>query len=132
MLNTRMTPPAAPKQVLLRLPEDLATKLARAVPPRGRNQFLVDLISHALTARQEEDKRLLIEAAQRMNALEAQFPELARETEEWVNADLTGSVDVWDPDFDREAFEQDRLAAKAKVQSSSRVSAGASNKKGPV
>ena len=127
MLNTQTTPP---KQVLLRLPEDLAAKLAQAVPPRGRNQFLVNLIADALTARQEADKRMLMDAAERMNELEAQFPELARETEDWLNADLTGGVDVWDPDFDREAFERDRLAVKAKPQSTVRAATRKKKKKG--
>ncbi len=56
---------------------------------------------------------MLMEAAERMNVLEAQYPELARETQEWVGAELTESVDVWDPDFDREAFELDFAEAQA-------------------
>lgn len=56
---------------------------------------------------------MLMEAAERMNALEAHYPELARETQEWVGAELTESVDVWDPDFDREAFELDFAEAQA-------------------
>ena len=113
MLNTQNTQISPPRQVLLRLPEDLAAKLARAVPPRGRNQFLVDLVANALAGQQAARDRVLAEAAQRMNALEAQYPELARETEEWVNAELTDAVDVWDGDFDRAAFERDLAAAKA-------------------
>jgi hypothetical protein len=112
MLNTQNTQTPLPRQVLLRLPEDLATKLARAVPPRGRNQFLVDLIANALAGQQVAYDRVLADAAKRMNALEAQYPELARETEEWVNAELTDTVDVWDGDFDRAAFERDLAAAK--------------------
>lgn len=110
--NTQNTQTPLPRQVLLRLPEDLATKLARAVPPRGRNQFLVDLIAKALAGQQVAYDRVLADAAKRMNALEAQYPELARETEEWVNAELTDTVDVWDGDFDRAAFERDLAAAK--------------------
>ena len=117
MPNTH-TPP--PKQVLLRLPDDLAAKLARAVPPRQRNRYIVDLLKHDLQSKQEAQSRMLAEAADRMNELEAQYPELARETDEWVNAELTESVDVWDPDFDRTTFEREwseaqtaRHAAKA-------------------
>lgn len=110
MLNTQ-TPP--PKQVLLRLPDDLAAKLARAVPPRRRNRYIVDLLKQDLQSKQEEQSRMLAEAAKRMNELEAQYPELARETDEWVNAELTESVDVWDPDFDRTTFEHELSEAQA-------------------
>ena len=110
MLNTQ-TPP--PKQVLLRLPDDIAAKLARAVPPRQRNRYIVDLLKQDLLAKQEAESRVLAEAADRMNELEAQYPELAREAEEWVNAELTESVDVWDPDFDRAAFEREFATAQA-------------------
>ncbi len=110
MMHIQTNPP---KQVLLRLPEDVAAKLARAVPPRQRNRYIVDLLAKTFAAQQESESRMLIEAAERMNELEAQYPELARETEEWVNAELTESVDVWDPDFDREAFERDFAEAQA-------------------
>ncbi len=121
MLNTQISPP---RQVLLRLPEDLAARLARAVPPRGRNQFLVDLIANALAGQQEAHNRVLEKAAKRMNALEAQYPELARETEEWVNAELTDTVDVWDADFDSEAFERDLAAAQVAKKSTLNDSTG--------
>lgn len=110
MLNTQ-TPP--PKQVLLRLPDDVAAKLARAVPPRQRNRYIVALLKQDLLAKQEAENRMMAQAAERMNELEAQYPELARETEEWVNAELTESVDVWDPDFDRETFERELAEAQA-------------------
>lgn len=110
MLNTQ-TPP--PKQVLLRLPDDLAAKLARAVPPRQRNRYIVDLLKQDLQSKQAAQSRMLAEAADRMNELEAQYPELARETDEWVNAELTESVDVWDPDFDRATFEREWSEAQA-------------------
>jgi hypothetical protein len=74
---------------------------------------LVDLVANALAGQQDAHNRVLVDAAKRMNALEAQYPELARETEEWVNAELTDTVDVWDADFDREAFERDLAATKA-------------------
>jgi anion-transporting ArsA/GET3 family ATPase len=118
MLNT---PTPAPKQVLLRLPDDVAEKLARAVPARQRNRYIVNLLTQDFLAKQESESRMLTEAAKRMNELEAQYPELARESEEWVNAELTESVDVWDPDFDRATFEREfaeaqvaRRKAKAK------------------
>ena len=110
MLKTQTSPP---KQVLLRLPEDLAAQLARAVPPRQRNRYIVDLLTQDLRSKQEAQSRMLAEAAARMNELENQYPELARESEEWVNAELTDSVDAWDPDFDRDTFEREWVEAQA-------------------
>ena len=77
------------------------------MPPRQRNRYIVDLLKQDLQSKQEAQSRMLAEAAERMNELEAQYPELARETDEWVNAELTESVDVWDPDFDRATFERE-------------------------
>lgn len=106
MLNIQ-TPP--PKQVLLRLPEDVAAKLVRAVPPRRRNQYLVDLVRRELDKEDAE----LVAACEYMNQIEASNPELARENQEWVNADLAGLVDEWDPDFDRATFEREFAIAQA-------------------
>lgn len=106
MLNTQTHPP---KQVLLRLPEDLAEKLARAVPPRQRNRFLVDLVRHEL----EKEDAELVAACETMNAIEAVHPELLAETQEWLDADLSGSVDDWDTDFNRATFEREFAAAQA-------------------
>ena len=63
MLNT---PTPAPKQVLLRLPDDVAEKLARAVPPRQRNRYIVDLLAKSFVDKQETESRMLTEAAERM------------------------------------------------------------------
>lgn len=104
----------APRQVLLRLPEDLAVQLARAVAPRRRNQFLVDLVAQALRSRKEEEDRLLREAAERMNELEAQYPELVQEAQEWEAAALTDPVDALDPDFDLERFQRNMAEAQAR------------------
>ena len=64
---------------------------------------------------------MMAQAADRMNELEAQYPELARETEEWVNAELTESVDAWDPHFDRETFERELAEAQAARRKSKTV-----------
>lgn len=106
MLNLH-TPP--PRQVLLRLPEDVATKLARAVPPRQRNNFLVSLVRQEL----EREDAELVAACEAMNALEAAHPELLTETQEWLDANLTGSVDEWDANFDRDSFEREFALAQA-------------------
>lgn len=111
MLNTK---PPPPKQVLLRLPDDLAAQLARAVPPRQRNRFLVDLLRQELGKEDAE----LVAACEAMNAIEAAHPELLIETQEWLDADLSGSVDDWDPDFDRETFEREFAIAQTARQAS--------------
>ena len=108
MLNIQ-TPP--PKQVLLRLPEDVAAKLVRAVPPRRRNQYLVDLVRRELDKEDAE----LVAACNAMNAIEAAHPELLTETRQWLDADLTGSVDDWDADFDRDSFEREFAIAQSKL-----------------
>jgi len=108
MLNLQ-TPP--PRQVLLRLPADVAQNLARRVPPRQRNKFLVDLVRHEL---HKEDAEL-VAACEALNAIEAAHPELLVETQEWLDADLSGSVDDWDPDFDRATFEREFAIAQAKL-----------------
>ncbi len=112
MEHSRTRTPA-PRQVLLRLPEDVADQLARTVAPRRRNQFLVDVVAEALADRRAQQDRALAEAAQYLNELEAKHPELARDTDEWVNATLTEPVDTWDPDFDRDAFELGFAEAQA-------------------
>ena len=87
------TPP--PKQVLLRLPDDVAAQLARAVPPRQRNKFFVDLVRRQLA---QEDTQL-VAACEYMNQLEAANPEFAREGQEWVESVLTKPAQVWDRDL---------------------------------
>ena len=107
MLNLR---PPPPRQVLLRLPDDVAVKLARVVPPRQRNRYIVDLLTHDLASKEKALGKMLAEAAQRLNEIEAQYPELALETDEWVNAVLT---DEEDDGFDPVAFEKQLALAQA-------------------
>jgi len=54
------------QQFTLRLPEDLARRLAAATPSRKRKQFVVDLVRREL----DRESRELEEAAQRLSALE--------------------------------------------------------------
>lgn|SRR5665647_150215 len=117
MLNAQ-TPP--PRQVLLRLPDDVASKLARAVPSRRRNQFLVDLVRRELDKEDQE----LVAACEAMNAAEAANPALLAETREWLEADLSGSVDDWDPDFDAETFSREAAIAQAALNASSSAKRG--------
>ncbi|MBC7683518.1 MAG: hypothetical protein H7172_14400 [Ferruginibacter sp.] len=109
MLNTQTSPP---KQVLLRLPDDLACRLAKAVPPRQRNRYIVDLLAKDMADKDKATQQLLADAATRLNEIEAQYPELAQESDEWVNAVLT---DEEDDGFDPVAFEKELAIAQAKL-----------------
>ena len=101
--------PTPAKQVLLRLPDDVAARLARAVPPRKRNQFLIDLIRREL----EKEDQALIEACKALNRIEAGNPALRAEPDGWLEADLTGKADEWDPDFDARTFSREAADAQA-------------------
>ena len=111
MLNTQ-TP--APRQVLLRLPDALAEKLARAVAPRQRNRYILELVSRDLESRELARSALLTKAAIRMNELEAADPELARDGDEWTQAVLT---DDEEDNRDQETFERDWAESRAGIQS---------------
>jgi len=100
-----------PKQVLLRLPDELAARLAQAVAPRQRNRFLVDLVRQAL----DREEAQLLAACEYMNRIEAAHPALAREGEEWVRSGLAPAVERADPDFDRATFEREFCAAQAEL-----------------
>ena len=104
---TATTP--APKQVLLRLPDDVAAKLARAVAPRKRNQFLIDLLRREL----DKEDQALIDACESLNRMEAANPALRAEATEWLEADLVASVDKSDSDFDAKAFSREAARAQA-------------------
>jgi len=54
------------QQITLRLPEDLARRLAACTPSRKRNQFVVDLVRREL----DRESRELEEAARRLSLLE--------------------------------------------------------------
>ena len=99
----------APKQVLLRLPDDVARKLARAVAPRKRNQFLIDLLRREL----EREDQALVVACDALNSLEASETSLRKEASEWLASDLTGPPDAWDTDFDAATFSREAAEAQA-------------------
>ena len=107
---TGSAPP--PKQVLLRLPDDVAARLARAVPPRKRNQFLIDLVRREL----EKEDQALIEACDALNRMEAETPALRAEGGEWLAAPLTSPVEVWDLDFDAGTFSREAAKAQAALR----------------
>jgi serine/threonine protein kinase len=106
MLTTNTRPP---KQVLLRLPDDVAAKLARAVAPRKRNQFLIDLVRREL----DKEDQALIDACESLNRMEAASPALRAQATEWLEADLVASLDESDSDFDAKAFSREAAQARA-------------------
>ena len=81
------------QQITLRLPEDLAKRLAASTPSRKRNQFVVDLVRRELDRESQE----LEEAAKRLTALESVH---ASEDVEWLSLDDEAA---WGP-FDEERF----------------------------
>ena len=100
-----------PKQVLLRLPDDVAVRLARAVAPRKRNQFLIDLVRREL----EKEDRALIDACEALNRMEAEHPALQAEAARWLETGLDPSGLSGDAEFDAGAFS--RKAAQARATS---------------
>ncbi len=68
------------QQITLRLPEDLAKRLAACTPSRKRNQFVVDLVRREL----DRESRELEEAAKRLSALETVH---AAEAVAWLDLD---------------------------------------------
>ncbi len=98
------------QQITLRLPDDLAKRLAACTPSRKRNQFVVELVRREL----DRESRELEEAAQRLSALEAAH---ACEEDDWL--DLDNSNAQWG-EFDEARFlkeltaqQQSRKAPKA-------------------
>lgn len=89
------------QQITLRLPDDLAKRLAACAPSRKRNQFVVELVRREL----DRESRELEEAAQRLSALEAAH---ACEEDDWL--DLDNSDTQWG-EFDEARF-LNELAAK--------------------
>lgn len=89
------------QQITLRLPEDLARRLAACTPSRKRNQFVVDLVRREL----DRESRELEEAAKRLSLLEQGHP-----------ADETGWLALDDDaawgEFDEQRF-LNEVAAKA-------------------
>jgi hypothetical protein len=113
--RAKVTQPArAAQQILIRLPYDLACQLAKSVPHRGRNQYVVDVLKRELESEKAAHSRMLTEAAIRMNEIEAAHPELVAEALEWDNAKLLDDDD--DDDFDPVQFEREFAIAQAAMK----------------
>ena len=106
--TTKTTLPLTPKtkvfQVLVRLPEDMATRFVQVVKPGQRNSYFVELLRRDLDRESNE----LAQAAQQLTALEAKNSALQKEDASWLSANLLGV----DDDFDAVAFERQYQAVK--------------------
>lgn len=95
-----------PKQLLLRLPDDLAQRFARVVPTRQRSRFILDLIRSEL----DRESDALARAAQNLTILETGHPAVAVESAQWVEASMTEHDDAG---FDPLKFEREFAQAQA-------------------
>jgi hypothetical protein len=86
-----------PRQLLLRLPDDLAQRFAQLVPSRQRSRFLLNLLRTEL----DRESQALAAAAKTLTA---------QESAQWVEAPLTTDDDA---DFDAETFEREFAQAQA-------------------
>ena len=101
------------QQITLRLPEDLARRLAASTPSRKRNQFVVDLVRREL----DRESRELEEAALRLSSLEAAQ---AGEGSDWLDLeDELASAD----EFDEQRFLKELSARQEKTAKSARAAA---------
>jgi hypothetical protein len=99
------------QQITLRLPEDLAIRLAACTPSRKRNQFVVDLVRREL----DRESRELEEAALRLSSLEA--------THESEDTDWLAFEDdaVIADEFDEKRFVMELHARKEKASKATRA-----------
>ena len=99
------------QQITLRLPEDLAQRLAACTPSRKRNQFVVDLVRREL----DRESRELEEAALRLSSLEA--------THESEDTDWLAFEDeaVSGDEFDEKRFLKELTVRKDKAPKASRT-----------
>lgn len=122
-LNTRATAsvsrPSMKKskvfQVLVRLPEDIATRFVQVVKPGQRNSYFLELLRRDLDRESNE----LARAAQALTALEEKNASLQKEDAAWLSAGLSPA----DDDFDVATFNRQYQAAKQARQSSNDASA---------
>ena len=121
-LNTRATAsvsrPSMKKskvfQVLVRLPEDIATRFVQVVKPGQRNSYFLELLRRDLDRESNE----LARAAQALTALEEKNASLQKEDAAWLSAGLSPA----DDDFDVATFNRQYQTAKHARQSSNDAS----------
>ena len=69
----------ATRQIMVRLPEQIATRLDSVVPRRKRNQFIVDLLSEVI----DEQDTQLAKIAAAVTAEEDNDPEYQQFIKDW-------------------------------------------------
>lgn len=99
------------QQITLRLPKDLAQRLAACTPSRKRNQFVVDLVRREL----DRESRELEEAALRLSSLEAAH---TNEDTDWLAFD---DDETSGNEFDEKRFLIELSARKEKAHKASRA-----------
>jgi hypothetical protein len=77
-------------QILIRLPEDIATRFRAVVPSRQRNKFVADLVRVAL----ERQEASLAKIAEQVNEDERSNPELIAEDRDWNITIADGLVEA--------------------------------------
>ncbi len=100
-------------QVLVRLPEDMATRFVQVVKPGQRNSYFLELLRRDLDRESDE----LAQAAQALTKLEAKDGALRIEDAAWLKASLLAS----DDDFDAKEFERQYQVAKLERETSSKT-----------
>ena len=82
------------RQLLVRIPDELARRLRRAVPPRQRSKFIENLLEHALPKGEVADDDPLYLAALAVEQDEA----LAAEMAEWEAVTIEDGLTATTPD----------------------------------
>jgi hypothetical protein len=100
-------------QVLVRLPEDMATRFVQVVKPGQRNSYFLELLRRDLDRESDE----LAQAAQALTKLEAKDSALHKEDAAWLNASLISS----DDDFDAQEFERQYQIAKQEREAANKT-----------
>ena len=88
MLNSEDNP--VPSSLLIRLPEDIASRFRSLIPARQRNKFLADLVAKAV-ADQESD---LEKIAAAVTLEESNDRELQQELADWQQTNADGLDDA--------------------------------------
>jgi hypothetical protein len=122
-------------QVLVRLPEDMATRFVQVVKPGQRNSYFLELLRRDLDRESNE----LAQAAQALTVLEAKDNHLHKEDAAWLSASLSAallkrdarvSVDMRDDDaFDATEFERQYQVAKQKREAKTATATATSRDK---
>ena len=82
-----------PTPMLIRLPEEVASRFRSLIPARQRNKFLADLVAKAVSD-QESD---LEQIAAAVTLEERADPELQQALDDWQQTNADGLDDAHDP-----------------------------------